>query len=106
MAFRIQITRPAKRDAQEYAAFIREEHDSPAAAHRWLDGLYAAIKELNDAPKRYSVIPEAVELGCAYRSFVYYSHRIIYEVDEANRLVTIHRVHHGARKALEKGDLP
>lgn len=106
MAYRIGITRSARRDAQEYAAFVRDEQKSPEAARRGLDGLYAAIKELDEAPLRYSVVPEAEELGFPYRSFVYHSHRVVYAVDEAERRVTVHRVYHGARRPLTGRELP
>ena len=100
MAYRIQITRPARQDAQDYAAFIRDEHQSPDPARRWLDGLYAAIKELAELPQRFSVITEAEELGFPYRSFVYHSHRVVYAMHEADQLVIVHRIYHGARKPL------
>jgi len=82
LAYDIQITLPARQDARDYAAFIRDEQQSTAAAGRWLDGLYAAIKELAEAPHRFAVIPEAGELGFPYRSVVYHSHRVIYAVND------------------------
>ena len=96
---------PAKQDAAQYAAFIRDKHKAPEAARRWLDGLYSAIGELAEAPSRFSVIPEADELGYPYRSIVYHSHRVIYAVDESERRVVIHRIYHGARMLLTEDDL-
>ena len=105
LAYSIRITRPARRDAQKYAAFIRDEHHSPEAARRWLDGLFLAIKELLELPQRFSIIPEAEELGFPYRSFVYHSHRVIYAVHESEQLVIVHRIYHGARNRLVETDI-
>ncbi len=106
MAYRIQIARPAVRDATKYAAFIRDEQNSPEGALRWLDGLHEAIKGLANAPNLFSVIPEAEELGYPYRSFLYHSHRVVYAVEDNAQLVVVHRVYHGARQPLSETDLP
>ena len=100
MPYRVQIARTAFMDASEYAAFIRDEHQSPEAAYRWLDGLYTAIAKLDETPNRFPVIPEANELGFPYRSFMYHSHRIVYAVHDEEQRVMIHRIYHGARRPL------
>ena|SRR5471030_1325880 len=105
LAYRIQIALPARLDAKRYAAFIRDEQKSPEAARRWLDGLYAAINKLSEIPNRFTVIPEAEELGFPYRSFVYHSHRVVYEVYDSEPRVVIHRVYHGARESLTQKDI-
>lgn len=106
MVYSIQITLPARRDALNYAAFIRTEQQSPAAARRWLDGLYAAIKGLAEAPHRFAVIPEAEELGFPYRALGYHSHRVIYAVYDADGRVIVHRIYHVARRSLTEKDIP
>jgi len=106
LAFSIQITLPARQDARNYATFIRTEQQSPAAARRWLDGLYAAIKALAEAPHRFAVIPEAEELGFAYRAFVYHSHRVVFAVHDADGRVIVHRIYHVARRSLTETDIP
>ena len=105
MAYRVQISILARREARDYAAFVREERQSPDAARQWLEGLYATIRELADLPERFSVIPEAEELVFPYRSFVFHSHRVIYAVYEAEQLVIVHRIYHGARKPLTDLDI-
>ena len=105
LAYRIQIAQPAIQDAKNYAAFIRDEQHAPEPARRWLDGLYEAIRELSESPNRFSVIPEAEELGFPYRSFVYHSHRVVYAVDDTSLIVMVHRVYHGARQPLTEKDL-
>jgi plasmid stabilization system protein ParE len=105
LAYDVQITAPAKTDAQEYAQFIGDKERSYDAAKLWLDGLQSEINKLSDMPSKFAVIPEAEELGTPYRSFNYHSHRVIYAVDEEGKTVTVHRVYHCARKPLSTGDL-
>ncbi len=105
MAYSIQITLPARQDARDYAAFIRDQQQAPATASRCLDGLYAATKELTEAPHRFAVIPEATELDFPYRSFVYHTHRVIYGVHDIDRRVMVHRIYHGARRPLTAKDI-
>jgi plasmid stabilization system protein ParE len=106
LAYSIEITLLARRDAQAYAAFVRDLQRSPDAARRWLDGLYAAIKSLAESPHRFAVIPESEELGFAYRSLTYYSHRVIYAVYDHDQRIVVHRIYHGARRPLTGRDLP
>ncbi len=105
MAYEIRITEPAKFDAQEYAQYIRDKERSVEAASKWLRTLLVEIEKLRDMPSRFAVIPEGDELGTAYRSFNYYSHRVIYAVNEEAQIVTIHRIYHGARAPLAPDDV-
>jgi plasmid stabilization system protein ParE len=105
LAYKVRITEPAKRDAHEYAAYILDEHQSGEAARKWLLGLYDKIKKLSSHPSRFAVIPEAEELGYPYRSFVYFSHRIVYAVHESEKVVVVHRIYHGARRPLTGGEI-
>jgi plasmid stabilization system protein ParE len=105
LAYSLQITLPARQDIRDYASFIRDEQKSPDAARRWLDGLHAAIEELSEAPYRFAVIPEAVDLDFPYRSFVYQSHRVIYAVYDPEGRVMVHRIYHSARKPLTGKDV-
>ena len=100
MAYRIQIATPARQHAKSYAAFIHDDQKSPEAARRWLDGLYAAINELTEVPTRFSVIPEADELGFPYGSLVYHSNRVVYAVYDVEQCMMIDSVQHGARESL------
>lgn len=105
MVYSIQFTLLARQDAQDYAAFIRDEQNSPAPARRWLDGLNSAIEKLAEAPRRFAVVPEAEELGFPYRSLAYHSHRVIYAVNDDEERVTVIRVYHSARKPLTGNDI-
>lgn len=104
MAFKVQIVAAAQRDISEVVDFIHQ--DSPASAKKWLQGLSAAIQSLAEMPLRFTLIPEAHELKRPLRSFPYYSHRVVYEVEEASKTVSIIRVYHSARALLSPHDLP
>lgn len=103
MAYRVKFSFRAESDVREAAAYIRS--DSPRAAQRWVLGLREAMAVLRDAPLSLPFIPETDRLGRPYRAIHYYSHRVIYRVDEENAVVYIVRVYHGARRPLEDGDV-
>lgn len=105
LAYKVRVTLPATIDIADYIAFIRDDRTSPVAAGRWVSGLESEIFLLCDNPGRFALIPEAEELGFAYRSFSYHSHRVIYAIEERQREVVIHRVYHSSRRALKAGDL-
>jgi plasmid stabilization system protein ParE len=94
MPFEIVVTERARRDIDEYAGFIAS--DSVAQAARWIDDLESLILSLQEMPSRFSFIAEADKLKRAYRSVNHHSHRVIYRVDDDERIVYILRLFHGA----------
>jgi len=74
MAYRIELTNPAKADA--YLAFERVREVAPTSAERWLRGLFAAILTLSDMPARCPVIPEADELRVPLRHLIRQAQRV------------------------------
>lgn len=103
MAFKVQIVTAAQRDIADVTAFLHAA--SPDAAQKWLLNLERAIQGLAEMPLRFAQVTEAEELKRPLRSFVYYSHRVIYEVDEPNQIVSVLRVYHSARAPLQLEDL-
>lgn len=77
---------------------------SPEAAVKWWLGFWEMVTCLEDLPFRFAFIPEIESAGNSYRSCFYYSHRIIYRVDETNKTVYIVRVYHSAREPLTQDD--
>jgi toxin ParE1/3/4 len=77
--------------AYEAANYIAR--DKPAAALRWLEGLFAATDRLREFPESGTIVPE---LGAAdYRQIIYRSHRVIYRVERSR--VAILTVRHTAQ---------
>lgn len=103
MAYKVLLSAPAEHDIKEATEFIAA--NSTVAASRWLHGLQEAILSLEEMPTRHALIPEAATLGMPYRSLPYFSHRVIYRVDEQNAQVFVVRVYHGARKPLAEEDV-
>ena len=103
MAFKIQIVEAAQRDMSEATEYIYK--DSPATAQKWLLGLAEAIYSLAEMPLRYALIPEAQELKRPLRGFLYHSHRIVYEVDDTQGMVSVLRIWHSARLPIGWTDL-
>ena len=105
LPFKIRVSRLAKRDAKEYAAHIKERELSSVAANKWLADLDALIKSLSYEPQMYPTIPEAEELGFAYRAIHFHSHRIVFAVETGSQTVVIFRIYHGSRTPLHPRDL-
>ena len=104
MAFRLRTTPQAERDIVEAAAFIA--NDSPERARRWFVGIKSRLREIPQAPLAFPIVPEAQEIGVELRQARFHSHRIIFRVDAAARVVDVLRVHHAARRDLRSEDLP
>ncbi|HZL90298.1 MAG TPA: type II toxin-antitoxin system RelE/ParE family toxin [Pirellulaceae bacterium] len=89
----VEITATAQRDIRYNRDYIAE--DNPQAAERWVRKIEQRILKLETFPKRYEVIPEAVEFGVEYRHAIEGNYRIIYRI-EGLRVIVI-RVFHAAR---------
>ncbi|MCW3061718.1 MAG: plasmid stabilization system protein [Capsulimonas sp.] len=103
MTFRVEITDPAGDDIADAITFI--SRDSVEAAAKWFAGLQTLIFSLKESPGRFAVVPEAIELQTPYRSALYHSHRIVFRIDDANRIVYVVRLYHGARQSLTNDDV-
>lgn len=103
MAFRVVITKPAQEDIESSVDFIAI--DSIEAAIRWYEGLRASVQELEEMPHRFAPLQDLGEMDLIFRAFPYHSHRVIYHVDDASKVVYIARVYHAARRSLSDRDL-
>lgn len=91
-------------DIDEASEIIAQ--DAPRRANDWYRGVKRAISGLSEMPHRFSTCPEAPEIGADIRQFHYHSHRVIFRVIEAERVVQVLRVYHGSRRALDSRSLP
>ncbi len=103
MAYTVELSERALLDIDEAAIYISK--DSMEAAIDFLDGIDDIIFSLKDFPKRFPLIPEAADLPSECRSVLFFSHRVIYSIDEKSKTVTIVRVYHGSRRPLRQSDL-
>ncbi len=66
----------------------------------WFNGLEEAILSLDEHPARGASTPEDRNLRHLLYGRRRYRYRIIYAIDERNRIVTVLPIHHGARDAF------
>jgi plasmid stabilization system protein ParE len=73
---------------------------SPSNAERWYEGLEQVIRRLEAMPRRCPRAPESTFLNDDLRHYLYKSHRIIFRVEEADRIVRILHIRHASRRAI------
>ncbi len=108
LKFSVIVEAPAIRDARDYADFILTESKNPVPAAKWLSELERAVSELSELPRRFRVIEEQPSFPIELRQFIFYSHRVIYHVNDESATVHVLRIYHAHRDALhaEAVDLP
>lgn len=98
MIYTIVFTPEAASEVRAIADFIAV--DAPLNAERWYAEFSEKVRTLAMFP---SACPKAVETrfeNSDLRQLPFKSHRIIFRVEESNRIVRILHVRHAARRAL------
>jgi plasmid stabilization system protein ParE len=105
MKYRIELAATAKADIRGQAQWLGGEV-SPAAAEKWLSGLYKAIDSLQSRPLRCPFAAENDRFPAAIRELLYgrsgrrrHKHRIIFTVRDDT--VYVLYVRHTARDELD-----
>jgi plasmid stabilization system protein ParE len=102
MNYRIELAATAKADIHQQARWLRD-HASPAAADKWLTGLYKAIDTLHTLPLLCPVAAESDKFPEEIRELLYgrrpHKHRILFTL--RNDTVHVLYVRHTARDELE-----
>lgn len=98
MKYRVELTRRAARDLSTLYD-VKNAHLS-AAAHRWFNGIEKAVYTLETQPYRRPAAPESAKAKRPLRHLLYgrkpHLYRIIYEIDEQQKLVRVLTIRHGA----------
>jgi toxin ParE1/3/4 len=98
MAYRVKVTGGAQRDLIDISERIVV--DGSVAAARWFSRLEAAIDTLERFPRRCPVAPESKKSNRELRHLLYGSkrdvYRVIYDIDEPQKLVRVRAVRHSA----------
>jgi toxin ParE1/3/4 len=102
MAYRVDLTDRAARDLRRLYRTINA--DDAAQARAWFNGLEKAILSLDEHPARGAVIAEDASLRQLLYGRRRYVWRIIYAIDEGNRVVTVLHIRYGGRDALVPDD--
>jgi toxin ParE1/3/4 len=95
MAYRVDLTERAARNLRRIYLGINAEE--AAHARTWFDGLEKAVLSLDEHPARGAAIPEGGNLRHLLYGRRRYRYRIIYAIDERNRVVTVLHIRHGER---------
>lgn len=98
MAYRVDLTDRAARNLRRIYLTINAE--DAAQARAWFNGLEKTVLSLDEHPSRGAPTPEDGN----FRHLLYgrrrHRYRIIYAIDEANRVVTVLHIRHGSRDAF------
>jgi toxin ParE1/3/4 len=101
MAFRVEITEEAERDANKILEWLISEHAGKAGL-RWFEGLERAIESLAHMPLRCPLAPENAEFPFEVRHLLYgrkpHVYRVVFTLD--GETVYILRIWHGHRKRI------
>jgi len=95
----IKISPTAKAQINESFCYIFEQ--SPQNAKSWLTKIYKKIDSLETIPNRCGRIQEKEAFRIDVRELRFYSHRILFTVDEERSIVLVHSVRHGAKDELQ-----
>ena len=93
--FQVEISEGAKRDVQAIHDHIAK--DKPQAAAKWVDAFYQKARSLSQLPLRCEIIPEVETMPLPFRHLLQGNYRIIYLVDEEEKLVVVVGVIRGDR---------
>ena len=98
MAYRVDLTERAARNLRRIYQTINAEN--AAQARTWFNGLEKTILSLDEHPARGAIIAEEDSLRHLHYGRRRHVYRIIYAIDEPNRVVTVLHIRHGARDAF------
>ena len=111
MAFRVEISPRAFKDIDEIARYL-EQQGSFDQAEKWFNGIFAAIRTLEDLPNRCPVADESEHLGkevhlllCGKRNRKYRVYYSIQQRTPSTGKVHVFHVRHWARKSLNSDQL-
>ena len=101
MAFRVEVTPKAKRDANAIVEWLLSQHAGEAGL-RWFRRLEEAVASLSEFPGRCRLAPENVSVPFEMRQLLYghkpHVYRILFSID--GETVYVLRIRHGRRKHL------
>lgn len=107
MTYRVESAARASRDVE---ILYKEKHAAESkAAARWYNGLEEAVYALASFPQRCPVAPESRKGKRKLQHLLYgkkpHVCRVIYEVEEGSRTVSVLHICHGARRKVKPSNL-
>jgi toxin ParE1/3/4 len=105
MAYLVELTLRAERDL-DYL-YRRISADDSVMASSWFNGLEEAIYALERLPYRCPVAPESKRAKRRLRHLLYGAkrdvYRVIYEIDESRKIVSVLTIRHAAMDEFISG---
>jgi plasmid stabilization system protein ParE len=102
MAFRVETTPTAEREANEILSWLLSQH-AGETGWRWFVALQGAIASLAEFPKRCPLAPENSNFPFEVRQLLYGSkphiYRILFTIEEST--VYVLHIRHGRRPPLK-----
>ncbi len=101
MAFRVEVSLPARLDADAILEWLLSQHAGEAGL-RWFRKMDEAIKSLANLPERCKQAPENSSVPFEMRQLLYghkpHLYRILFTIE--GNVVHVLRIRHGRRKYL------
>jgi mRNA-degrading endonuclease RelE of RelBE toxin-antitoxin system len=98
MAYHVEFAARAARDLE--ILYLEKNAAESSAAARWYNGLEEAVFTLEARPNRCPAAPEARKVNRQLRQLLFgakpHAYRVIFEVDERRRSVSVLTIRHGA----------
>lgn len=106
MPYLVELTERAARDL--VVLYVGKNAAESTAAARWFNGLERALYTLETYPLRCPIAPETKKAARSLRQLLYGKkprvYRVIYEVDESQKLVRVLTIRHGAMEPADLND--
>lgn len=96
--YEVLLTPAAHIQALAAAEYIARA--SPRNAERWYEGLQKAVLSLELLPHRCGAARETEFCDEDLGQFIYKSHRVIFRIEERQKIVRILHVRHAAQRAI------
>jgi len=108
MAFRVEISPEAFENLDTIAADI-QERGSFESAERWFNGIVAAIRSLQDLPRRCPLAEESTALEAEVHFCLHGKrnrrYKVYFSIHEESETVRVFHVRHWAMKPVETDEL-
>lgn len=96
--YKVLVTPEAEAGIVSAFEYINER--SPENAAKWLRGLYRKIHTLETVPERCSLARENEYFEGMLRQLLFKSHRIIFRVEQAEKIVRVLYVRNGKQRTV------
>jgi len=103
MAYRIELSPLAFDEIDAIVEYIGR--DSIENAYRWRTRLFEQIEKLDLMPRSCSLAPESEFGSVEVRQIIFGRYRILFTIRDADSLVYVLTVRHGARRFLTSDEI-